>query len=233
MSVLIPTALLTTVARSSRPHLTFYSGSDGSDRIELSGRVLANWVTKTGNYIAEEGVTRGQVVRIALPVHWRAVVWAWGTWVQGVAVCTRGTSAATAVLVTHEPEAVRGVGPDVLVVAVPLGPLDLVWDGELPAGAVDGGAAVMTQPDVVTAAAPWVEGAVAVAGPGLTFADLGAAIGVGTAERIAFAPRSVWDLVRRSIAAWSGGGSVVVLGPDVPRARWAAIAAQEGARLEA
>lgn len=224
-----PGSLLAAVARSPRPHLTFYS-ADGTERVELSGRVLANWVAKTANFLDEEGLDAGDVVRITLPVHWRGLVWAWAAWVHGSAICTRGARDGAAMLVTHEPGSGAAPG-DAVVVAVPLQPLALRWQGELPGGVVDGGAEVMGQADALLRAPAVAEDALAVAGPNLTFADLAAAIGMGEPARIAFAPRSLWEMVRRCMAAWAAGGSVVLFAPEVPAARWAELAAQEGATL--
>lgn len=66
----------------SRPRLTWYGPE--SERVELSGRVLANWVVKAANLLGEEAdVERDSRVLLDLPVHWRTLVWAAGTWTAG------------------------------------------------------------------------------------------------------------------------------------------------------
>jgi uncharacterized protein (TIGR03089 family) len=69
----------------TRPRLTWYGPDD--ERVELSGKVLDNWVAKTANLLVEEHDTGpGTRVHVALPVHWRAVVWALATWATGAVV---------------------------------------------------------------------------------------------------------------------------------------------------
>lgn len=240
MTAFSPTALLDAVGRTRQPHLTWYGGPDGSERVELSGHVLANWVAKTANFLDEEGVGSGDVVVVDLPVHWRAVVWVWAAWVRGAAVSfvpdggggtPDGGDGSPAVVVTDRPEHHAARPDGALVVAVPLAPLALRWSGDLPGGAVDGGAEVMGQADVLLAPGKRQAQAWAVADSGLSFEDLDAAIGMGDGSRIAFAPGSVWELARTAFSAWRGGGTVVVFGEEVAPERRAVLGQQEGARV--
>jgi hypothetical protein len=65
-----------------RPRLTWY-GPDG-ERIELSGAVLVNWVSKTTNLLVEEfDAAPETIVTVDLPAHWRTLVWALATWQSG------------------------------------------------------------------------------------------------------------------------------------------------------
>ena len=69
----VPALLDALQASGPGPRLTWYA-ADG-ERIELSGRVLANWVAKTANLLREEfDVEPGTAVRVELPGHWRRVV---------------------------------------------------------------------------------------------------------------------------------------------------------------
>jgi uncharacterized protein (TIGR03089 family) len=67
---------------SGRPRLTWYGPS--GERIELSARVLDNWVAKTANLLVEElDAGPGAVVALALPPHWRTAVWLLAVWSTG------------------------------------------------------------------------------------------------------------------------------------------------------
>jgi len=67
----------------SRPLLTFYDDATG-ERVELSVATTANWVAKTGSFLAEEyGVDAGDVVIVQLPAHWQAAVLLLATWAAG------------------------------------------------------------------------------------------------------------------------------------------------------
>ncbi|MEX3611302.1 TIGR03089 family protein [Rothia sp. LK2588] len=62
-----------TLATSQRPALVWYSVP--GERIELSGRVLENWVAKTANFLVDEcELASGQSVDMAVPTHWRSVI---------------------------------------------------------------------------------------------------------------------------------------------------------------
>ncbi|PYF99388.1 TIGR03089 family protein [Georgenia satyanarayanai] len=82
MSIATKVLDLLTGDEPNQPRLTWYGPDD--ERVELSGRVLANWVTKATNLLVEEGeVAPGSRVLLDVPVHWRALVWAMATWCAG------------------------------------------------------------------------------------------------------------------------------------------------------
>ncbi|RYV51390.1 TIGR03089 family protein [Pengzhenrongella frigida] len=142
-----------------RPRLTWY-GPDG-ERIELSGAVLANWVSKTTNLLVEEfDAGPGVQVGLDLPAHWRTVVWALAAWRCGACVVVGDGVSAADVVVTDRPEAYPAVDQ---LVAVALPGLARRFDGELPAGAVDAASAVMTYGDQIGWAPEVDAGEVAVA----------------------------------------------------------------------
>ena len=174
-----PTTVADVLERAARaaghPRLTWY-GPDGA-RIELSGSVLANWVTKTVNLLVEElDAGPGTRVLLDLPPHWRTVPWALAAWRTGACVVLPGDGGRAHdgagradvgpvdVVVTDRPAAHPAPGRPV-VVAVTLASLARRFDGELPAGAVDAAAAVMTYGDAlgwvpdVDPAAPALESA--------------------------------------------------------------------------
>ena len=70
-----------------RPRITVYDDTDSptrGERVELSARVLANWVAKAANLLQDDlDVTPGSVVRLDLPPHWRTLYWAFAVWSVG------------------------------------------------------------------------------------------------------------------------------------------------------
>lgn len=87
-----PSDVLADLLRSdpARPRITFYEDTPGptaGERIELSAKVLANWVSKAANALQEEwDIAPGSRVRLDLPPHWRALYWALATWSVGACV---------------------------------------------------------------------------------------------------------------------------------------------------
>ncbi len=137
-----------------RPRLTWYDDAAGAtrgERIELSARVLANWVAKAANLLVDElGVEPGDRVVVDLPLHWRAAYWLLAGWSVGaeVVVVRDGErhDGEVRVWVTDDP---LQAGPSETVVAVTLPALARSWPGPgLPAGVVDEAASVTGQPDV-------------------------------------------------------------------------------------
>ncbi|WP_231495929.1 TIGR03089 family protein [Cellulomonas sp. HZM] len=198
-------ALLDLLARDpGRPRITWY-GDDG-ERVELSGAVLGNWVSKTTNLLVEElDVAPGHRVLIDLPPHWRTLVWALATWRAGACVVVAGDAD---VVVTTRPSEHRG---DVVAVSLPA--LARRFDGDLPPGALDAAASVMTYGDVVGWVPPADPGAPAL--EGVAHAELaawwapfvpGRRLLVEAGEDVA----AFLQTVARELAA---DGSVVALSP--------------------
>lgn len=180
---LLPRVLSTITGDPGRPRLTWY-GPD--ERIELSGHVLDNWVTKATNLLVEEfHVGPASEVVVDLPPHWRTVVWAFATWRAGACVTTDAPEDADAatVVVTDRPE--RWAGSSVDVVAVALPALARRFGGELPPGATDAAAAVLGYGDVLTYVREHAPAACAVRTGGLsrTHAELGPWARTAAAER--------------------------------------------------
>ena len=219
------------VADPGRPRLTWYGGE--GERVELSGAVLQNWVNKTTNLLVEEfDAAPGMRVLLDLPVHWRAVLWALGAWRCGATVVLAPASetvdmdvdihldadADVDVVVTSRPEAWTGAGAQLVAVALPA--LARRFGGDLPPGAIDAAAAVMTYGDVVVwAPEPDPDEAAIDAPPSapVAFAQL---FGDGDGDR----PRAVVDgdrpadvVLRELLDLWSADGSAVLAGPDATR----------------
>jgi len=139
-------ALLTSVrADPGRPRITWY---DGDERVELSGHVLDNWVSKTTNLLVEElDVGPGSIVLVDLPGHWRAIVWWLAVLRSGACLTVSAGAAATPdVVVTTDPTQ-SPTGPELVVVALPA--LARRAEVPLPPGAIDAAAAVMTYADAL------------------------------------------------------------------------------------
>ncbi|MPV38066.1 TIGR03089 family protein [Georgenia subflava] len=226
------------------PRLTWY-GTDG-ERTELSGRVLGNWVTKAANLLAEEADAEpGTTVVLDLPVHWRALVWALGSWTTGARVVLPGAVERSAdVVVTsrpgHDP---RETDAD-LVLAVALPALAMRWTGpELTGGAVDAAAALMTYPDVLGYVSEPAEDDVALLGADLeaTFGEL-TTWARGSRElgrpardtdddttpvRALVSPADLDGLVEQALSVWRAGGSLVLAEPGTDEARLERIAQDE------
>ena len=128
------------------PRLTWY-GPD-SERVELSGRVLDNWVAKTANFLVDAlDAEPGTVVAVDVPVHWRSLVWLLATWAVGAtAVAGSGGVGCADIVATTDPAAAAtsiaaaraaGTGGNPFLVAVALPALSMRWMGVLPEGAVD------------------------------------------------------------------------------------------------
>ncbi|MFC4556048.1 TIGR03089 family protein [Georgenia faecalis] len=262
-----------TTAGSAQPCLTWYGDDD--ERVELSGRVLANWVTKATNLLVEDAdVGPGSRVVLDLPTHWRTVVWALAAWAAGAEVVLPPEEEADDddveawgemededevaddegfvpdadedepdVVVTARPAQAPTAGL-VLVVALPA--LARHVEEAVPAGAVDAAAAIMSYGDVlgpVREPDPAAEALSGVAGldaaPSVTFADLAewavhqlpAAHRDEAGARVLCAPGSVDQLLGHALATWLAGGSVVLLGEDVPHERFAHIAETERATV--
>lgn len=226
------------------PRLTWY-GPDG-ERVELSGRVLANWVIKATNLLVSEGeVGPGSVVVVDLPVHWRALVWSVAAWLAGaqVQLLDDGGSGPVHpdVVVTWRPSARPAeVGVDLSVagtlVAVSLPALAMVFDGDLPSGAIDGSADLMTYPDVLIM-------------PGVVDPDASAlddleherlvewALGGvppavdGPPLRVLLATHEPILALRAGIGAWAHGGSLVLVGDGREAEALARVAQVENAML--
>ncbi len=123
-----------------RPRVTWYG--DG-ERVELSARVLANWVVKTANLLTDAlDAGPGTTVRLDLPPHWRTLVWrlavpAVGAHVHaGDGLPDAGSEGADVVVSTAPPA-------DVVVTLAALARSG----GTLPPGTLDYNAEVGGQPD--------------------------------------------------------------------------------------
>lgn len=150
--------------RGGDPLLTYYH-PDGGVRIEMSPRTFVTWVDKTANLLVDElDLAEGDSAALPLaadhPGHWTTLVWIAALWQVGVLVHEPSESAGHArpdLVVTGPEESgtgfegARSLGAGT-VVACSLHPFGLGFTGSAPAGVVDYGAEVPSQPDVYIAA---------------------------------------------------------------------------------
>ena len=136
-SMSIPAFELMTALRSGQstsPRLTWYG--PGSERVELSGRVLDNWVAKTSNLLQDElDAEPGTRLRLDLPAHWKSVILALAAWQLGMEVVFEDAEAELLATGDPGPGAAQGAFDSVLAVALPA--LAMRWQGGLPTGVVD------------------------------------------------------------------------------------------------
>ncbi len=129
-----------------RPRLTWYG--PGGERVELSARVLENWVAKTANLIVDElDAGPGSLLLLDLPPHWRTVTWLLATWSVGACAVLPGNDGPEPdAVISTDPSASGGPGLPVVAVALPA--LATSFGPELPRGAIDAAAAVRSHPDL-------------------------------------------------------------------------------------
>jgi uncharacterized protein (TIGR03089 family) len=202
---------------STAPRLTWY-GPD-SERVELSGRVLDNWVAKTSNLLQDElDAEPGMKLRLALPAHWKALVWALAGWQLGLENVLDDGPADF--LATDDPGGTVEHHDAVIAVALPA--LAMRWRGELPAGCVDFAAEVRSHGDVFMPHSTPDPSASALrthAGQTIPHSELISGFALPHAEGARVhvpADQGLERALADALGAWQRGGSVVMTHPDVP-----------------
>jgi uncharacterized protein (TIGR03089 family) len=215
----IPAIELMTILRSGHstsPRLTWYGPE--AERVELSGRVLDNWVAKTSNLLQDElDAGPGMRVRLDLPVHWKSLIWALAAWQLGMETVLDGTEANY--LVTDRPGAPDGDYDAVIAVALPA--LAMRWPGQLPGGAIDYASEVRSHGDVFMAHAEPAATLCAVSCKDgqqhlhEALLDGFAAPHQEGARLLVPASEGLEAALSNSLGAWQNGGSVVLAHPEV------------------
>lgn len=239
-----PAEVLASMLRSdpARPRVTFYDdapGASAGERVELSARVLANWVSKAGNALQDElDAGPGTTVALCLPVHWRALYWALSAWAVGATVVLPAGAeeavdvVATAdVVVTAEPALAADAPGRAVLVSLPM--LARAHPGA-PGGALDEARELPTYGDVLDVREPPAADDVAL--------RVGRD-GAPTAYRSVVVPRQdwgaaprvhLWDALPRvltdALSAWALDGSVVLV--REPSGDQAARLAAEGVTVD-
>ncbi|MGE9808884.1 TIGR03089 family protein [Janibacter sp. G1551] len=232
MSAYLP---LATLLRSdaARPRVTCYDDVEGptrGERIELSARVLGNWVSKAANALQDDwDAEPGTVVRIAAEPHWRPLYWALAAW--SVGACVALDDGPCDVLVTDDPALLDGrPGGGILLTRASLARAATV---PVPEGAMDEAKELSTHPDQFAA---WAEPedddpAFRTDDGTQTWGGSPAGPAVAPGARILLDDPDLETLLRAALAAWGVDGSIVLgAGPLAPEAV-AARAATEGAVL--
>ncbi|WP_411375890.1 TIGR03089 family protein [Arthrobacter sp. MPF02] len=201
---------------STAPRLTWY-GPD-AERVELSGRVLDNWVAKTSNLLQDElDAVPGMRLRLDLPTHWKAVVWALSAWQLGLETILDGGSADF--LVTADPASAGEQNDAVIAVALPA--LAMRWPGDLPGGCLDYAAEVRLHGDVFmphTEPAPSARAFSGADGKEYLQKDLLSTFAIAHEEGVRLhipAADGLESALANALGAWHQGGSVVLTHADV------------------
>jgi uncharacterized protein (TIGR03089 family) len=236
---LTPAAVLASMLRSDagRPRLTFYDDTPGptqGERIELSARVLANWVSKAANALQEEwDLGPGSRVRLDLPPHWRAAYWALATWSVGATLVT-GPGRAD-LLVTGDPAAAEAAdGAVALVTLAALARAATVPVAGLGPRVLDEARELATFGDQF---APWDEpddtdAALEAGGVGAAYASVVPERDWPVRARVHTASPDLARVLLDSLGAWALDGSVVLSRGPAPAAGRAERLASEGVTVE-
>ena len=197
------------------PRVTFYEDTRGpthGERIEISGKVLANWVSKAGNALQDEfDLGPGSVVRMALPPHWRALYWALAVWSVGATVDCAGAGAPD-LLICDDPAVATTLDPPAGdVVLVTLGALARSHGGTVPARAMDEARELATYGDqLVAVTEPGPDDLALIAnGARTVYRDVVPQPGWPAGARVHLSG-DLSQVLGSALAAWAVDGSVVL-----------------------
>jgi uncharacterized protein (TIGR03089 family) len=211
-----------------RPRVTFYDDTSGptqGERIELSAKVLANWVNKAANALQDEyDLGPGSTVRLALPPHWRALYWALAAWSVGATVVLDDEPAD--LVVTDSPELAGSVPAAALVT---LAALARSAPGPVPSGVMDEARELSTHGDQFT---PWDEPAPTdvawrARGEQAAYESVVPQRDWPAGARVHTASPDLGAVLSTALAAWAADGSVVLSrGPEPTGGRAQRMAAE-------
>jgi uncharacterized protein (TIGR03089 family) len=213
-----PASVLAEILRSdpARPRVTFYEDTPGpthGERIELSGKVLANWISKGGNVLQDEyDLGPGSVVRLSLPPHWRALYWAFAVWSVGGVVDLAGGPTPDLLVCDGPGLAVRSQTAPGDVVLVTLAALARDSTCPVPAGAMDEARELATYGDQFAAAAdPAPDDLALITEAGHTaYSSVVPHRDWPTGTRVSLAG-NLTAVLESTLAAWAVDGSVVLV----------------------
>lgn len=203
----------------ARPRITCYDDRSG-ERIELSARVLNNWVAKAANLLQDEfDAGPGTAVALDLPPHWRTLYWALAAWATGATV-TLPPPATPDVLITTDPAATT----DAPLVVVTLAALARQAAAALPAGAVDEARELAGFPDTFASVqdAADTDLALVAGGESSTYGELAAYghVSGAAAPRVHTETVDLETFLRLAIRTYAADGSLVLtIGGPAPADR--------------
>ena len=226
------------------PRVTFYERTPGptqGERIELSAKVLTNWVSKAANLLNEElDVDASSSVIVHLPAaHWRTAYWCLAVWSLGAQVvfvdADDDDGALPSAPIVREADVLVTSNPadevDSDIVVVTLAMLARRSSAPLPTDAIDEAQELSTFGDVFTpfdVPAPTAAALTVVTGAGderqTSYADLTTPLTVAGRHFLA-SPSP--ELLAGVLA---GGGSVVLVRGDMEAADLARLLEQESAQ---
>ena len=225
-------------ADPARPRLTFYDDAPGStrgERIELSAKVMANWVAKAGNALQDEfDVSSGNVVSLSLPPrHWRTVYWAMAIWSVGATIQLDTDAGSTLeaepgdtadLLITDDPEATTSAD----LVVVTMAALARAHPNPLPPGSMDEARELSTYGDRLTPEADPAEADLALVANGAqtTYGSLVVAPDWPPGARVNVGRRDGGQVLQDVLSAWALDGSVVLVRQPDPALMPARLAAE-------
>ncbi|MGY5318259.1 TIGR03089 family protein [Neomicrococcus lactis] len=119
----------------NHPALVWYS-ADG-ERIELSGRVVDNWVAKSANFLVEQfDAAPGETVGVQAPLHWKSLAFAFAV-LQSGATLAGPDRTNLDVLFTDRPELADELNHHGETLVVTLPSLAFQYPGDLAAHLTD------------------------------------------------------------------------------------------------
>lgn len=215
-------------ADPAAPRITFYERTPGAtfgERIELSGKVLANWVAKAANMLIDElDITSGDDVIIDLPAaHWRTAYWALAAWSTGASVefvdadHEPQPSPTSQVLVTCRPQ-----DGDMDQIVVTLAALARSSSQPVPDGSFDEALEVSTFSDFFTPMVTPDADEILLRDAGGEYTCAALCVGEDGGRRYLAEPSLV-----QMMKIWAAGGSIVLIRGDMADAELARILAQE------
>lgn len=199
-----------------RPRLTWYDDEPGptqGERIELSAKVLANWVSKAANLLQDDcAAGPGTTVGLDLPAHWRAVYWALATWSVGATVVLGDEVGDADVLVTTDAAAAAAHGGDAILVSVPALARSHPEAAEA-GGAVDEARELSTHGDQFSPMSDPEAGDLALSreGDDTSFDDLVTPQPTWGAQPRVAIDADLGDLLGAALSAWAADGSLVAM----------------------
>lgn len=204
-----PADVLAGLLRSdpTSPRITCYDDHAG-ERIELSGKVLVNWVSKAANLLQEElDAGPGTTIGLHLPAdHWRTYYWALAAWSVGATVVTTG--APCDIAIGTEGTGTEGTDTADQQIIVTLAALARRATVELPPGAIDEARELATYGDVFVPylAAQADDDAL----DSTTYADL-VTVGRGALGTRMVVRGDLPAALTDALAVWAEDGSVLLL----------------------